>query len=202
MVRQTGEASYVAEVVLRPGRAKVGPVEFSIDYRSRDGAPGDTAHVTTDGSRLLVVDESKLIRDLPKIAKIIDPNTGAVSAQSQRMLEALSDDDARTFTELNYKGRGDGAYFVIDFGPMRRVQLTGVEMLARPRYRDRLGGAVVEGSRDGKTWTPLTEAAEKTEEWQNPKMKATGEPYRYLRIFNRGTWHCNVSEVRLHGDVK
>jgi hypothetical protein len=200
--RQTGPSTYVAEAVMRPGQAKSGPVEFSIDYRRKDGKAGDTANATTDGSRLLVVDESKLIRDVARRAKILDPETGAVSANSQRMLDAVSDDNPRTYPELSLKGKGTEVPLVFDFGKPAAVRLTGVELLARPEYRDRTAGAVVEGSEDGKTWTPLSEGAAATEDWQNLKMKPSREFWRYIRIFNRNNWYCNVAEVRFHGDVK
>lgn len=201
-VRQTGLTTYVAEAVMRPGLAKPGPVEFSIDYQHRDGTPADTTFITTDGSRLLVVDESKLIPNVPELAKIIDPNTGAVSANSQRLLDVLFDKDPRTFAELSLKGVGTGVPLVFDFGPTTRVQLSGVELLARPEYRDRIAGAIVQGSDDGQTWTTLSEEAAPIEDWQNLQMKPSGKSWRYIRIFNRNNWFCNVSEVRLHGDVK
>lgn len=199
--KQRGDLSYVAEAVMRPGQAKAGEVEFSIDYRGRDGTPGDTACITTDGSRLILVDESKLIRDVTGIAKLLDPNSGAPTKDIQRSLDALFDNDPLTYAELNLKGQGVGAYLLFDFGS-KRVQLSGVELLARPKYRDRTAGAIVQGSDDGEKWTTLSEEAIPTEDWQNLKMKPSGESYRYLRIFNRNNWHCNVSEVRFHGTLK
>jgi hypothetical protein len=201
-VRQTNANTTVAEAVLRPGQAKTGPVEFSIDYRRKDGTPADTTYTTTDGSRLLVVDESKLIRNVPHIAKILDPETGAVSANSQHILDVLFDNNPRTFPELSVKGVGAGVPLTFDFGPAKRVQLSGVELLARPDYRDRTAGAIVQGSDDGKDWTTLSEEAAPTEDWQNLKMKPSGKSYRYIRLFNRNNWLCNVSEVRFHGDVR
>jgi len=202
MVKQTGATSYVADAVMGLGQAKTGPAEFSIDYRRQDGTPADTTTVTTDGSHLLVVDESKLLRNVPNIAKILDPNTGAVSANSQRLLDALFDNNPRTYAELSMKGVGAGVPLTFDFGPAKRVQLSGVELLARPNYRDRTAGAIVQGSDDGKAWTPLSEAATPTEDWQNLQMKPSGKSYRYICLFNRNNWFCNVSEVRFHGDVK
>jgi hypothetical protein len=201
-VKQTGASSYVAEAVMRPGQAKTGPLEFSIDYRHRDGTPADAAYTTTDGSRLLIVDESKLIRNAPQAARILDPNTGGVSANSQRLLDALFDNNPATYAELDVKGQGAGVPLIFDFGAMRRVQLSGVELLARPGYRERTEGAVMQGSDDGQNWTTLSDAAAATEEWQDLKMKPSGKSYRYIRIFNPNNWFCNVSEVRFHGDVK
>ncbi len=201
-VKQTGNATYVAEAVMRPGQAEPGPVQFSIDYRSKDGKDGDTAYVTTDGSHLLLVDESDLIRDMPKIAKLIDPNTGSEAADAQRMFDSLFDNDPRTFTELRLNNIGAGAYLLFDFGKGRAVRLSGIELLARPKYRDRIGGAVVQGSDDGEAWTSLTREAINTDEWQRPEMEKTGDSYRYIRIFNRNNWYCNVSEVRFHGKVR
>ncbi len=201
-VKKTGNATYVAEAVMRPGRAEPGPVQFSIDYRSKDGKDGDTAYITTDGSHLLLVDESDLIRDVPKIAKLIDPNTGSETADAPRMFDFLFDNDPRTFTELRLNNVGAGAYLLFDFGKGHAVRLSGIELLARPKYRDRIGGAVVQGSDDGETWTTLTKEAVNTDEWQRPEMGKTGESYRYIRIFNRNNWYCNVSEVRFHGKVR
>lgn len=201
-VKPTDAHAYVAEAVMRPGQAKTGPVEFSIDYRRQDGTPGTTACVTTDGSRLILIDESQLIRDVPKLARIIDPNTDGQAANSQRLLNALFDNDPRTYTELGVNGNGAGAYLLFDFGEARCVHLSGVELLARPKYRDRLAGAIVQGSNNRETWTPLTEEAGNTEDWQNLNMKPAGESYRYLRISNRNDWFCNVSEVRFHGELK
>ena len=41
-----------------------------------------------------------------------------------------------------------------------------------------------------------------TEDWQNLKMKPSGKSWRYIRIFNRNNWFCNVAEVRFYGGVK
>jgi hypothetical protein len=199
--KQTSDSTYVAQATMRPGQAKTGAIEFSIDYRGRNGTPGDTASVTTDGSRLILVDESKLIPDVRTIAKLIDPNSGAPASNSQRLLDALFDGDPRTYAELDLKGQGTGAYLPFDFGS-KRVRLSAVELLARPNFRDRTAGAIVQGSNDGETWTTLSEGAAPTEEWQSLKMKPSDESYRHLRIFNRNNWHCNVSEVRFHGELK
>ncbi|BCU79542.1 hypothetical protein llg_42570 [Luteolibacter sp. LG18] len=199
--KQTAALTYVAEALLSQGQAKAGTVEFSIDYRRQDGTPGDSGCVTTDGSHLILVDESQLIRNIPEIAKLVDPNSGTSTSATPRILAAMFDDNPGTFAELDLKGQGVGAYLPFDFGAAR-VRLSGVELLARPKYRDRIAGAIVQGSNDGETWTSLTEEAIGTEEWQRPKMKPSTEAYRYLRIFNRGNWHCNVSEVRFHGDLK
>ncbi|HEY8932905.1 MAG TPA: discoidin domain-containing protein [Rariglobus sp.] len=201
-VKKTGDSTYVAEAAMRPGQAKTGPVGFSVDYRRQDGTPGDTACVTTDGSRLILVDESKLIRNVPKIAKLIDPNTGGPAASAQRLLDALFDNDPRTYAELAVNDSQAECCLLFDFGEVKRVRLSGVEFLARPKYRNRLAGALVQGSNDRQTWTTLTEAAGETEDWQSPKMKPAADSYRYIRIFNRNDWLCNVSEVRFHGAVK
>jgi hypothetical protein len=199
--KQTGDLMYVAEAVMRPGQAKTGEVEFTVDYRGRDGTSGETTSVTTDGSRLILIDESKLLREVRTTAKLIDPNSGAPTKSTQRSLDALFDNNAGTYAELDLKGQGAGAYLWFDFGP-KHVKLSGVEFLARPKYRDRTAGAFVQGSNDGETWTTLSEGAVPTEEWQSLKMKPSDASYRHLRIINRNNWHCNVSEVRLHGEAK
>ncbi len=201
-VRQESPISYIAEAVMREGQAAPGAVEFSIDYQRQDGTDASTTYVTTDGSHLRLVDESKLIRDFPDMVTLIDPNTGEEAKQAKGMLKSLSDNDPNTFTELNYKGVGTGAYLVFDFGKRKSVRLSGVEAMARPNYRDRLAGAVVEGSDDGESWTTLTEGAAATEEWQDLKMKGSSQSFRYLRIYNQGGWHSNVSELRFHGTLK
>lgn len=201
-VREADVLTYVAEAFMRPGEAKLGPVRFSIDYQREDGTPADTTYVTTDGSKLVLSDETQLIRNLPDRLELIDPNTGNIAANSRRMLDSLCDDNASTFTELNFKGTGAGAHLVFDFGKASQVRLSAVEMLARPKFRDRIGGAVVEGSNDAETWIPLTDGALPLDDWQTLKMKASRDSFRYLRVFNRNNWHCNLSEIRLHGEVK
>ena len=114
---------------------------------------------------------------------------------------SLFDNDPGTYAELDFKGQGAGACLWFDFGP-KRVQLSGVELLARPKYRDRTAGAFVQGSNDGETWTTLSEEAVPTEDWQSLKMKPSDASYRHLRIINRNNWHGNVSEVRFHGEAK
>ena len=199
--KSVGNSAYTAEATMQPGRAKPGPVDFSINYLCRDGSPGDTRSITTDGSRLILVDESKLIRDVQKIAQIIDPNTDNIASDSARWLNALFDNNPRTYPELNLKGQGAGAYLLFDFGKST-VQLSQLELLARPNFRDRTAGVMVEGSNDKETWMPLSEGAAGTEEWQTPKMKPSAEFYRYLRLINKNNWHCNISEVRFHGTLK
>ena len=201
-VRQTGETTYLAEARMQAGRAAPGEVGFRIDCRRPDGTPSATGYVTTDGSRLLLVDESKMIGNLAQRVRLMDPNTGREAARSQMMLDSLCDDRPGTFTELDYKGVGAGAYLVFDFGAGSGVRLSAVELLARPKYRDRIGGAVVEGSADGSTWKTLSDAAVATEDWQSPRIRPGAEFFRYLRIYNRNNWHCNLSELRFHGDVR
>jgi len=199
--KQTGDSTYTAEAFMRVGQARTGAVDFTVNYNMLDGTPGDPGCVTTDGSRLILVDESQMIRNIPEVAKLIDPNSGTSTKISQQLLASLFDDDPRTYAELDLKGQGVGAYLLFDF-VHQHIQLSGVELLARPKYRDRIAGAVVQGSNDGEAWTPLSEEAVGTEEWQRPRMKPSTEAYRYLRIFNRGNWHCNVSEIRFHGVLK
>ncbi len=115
-VKRTGDTSYIAEAVMRPPQAWSGPLEFSVDYRRQDGKPGDPVSVTTDGSSLRVVDESRLIRDVPKIAQIIDPSTGHVASQSRRLLGALFDGNPGTFSEFTVNSLGTGAFLLFDFG--------------------------------------------------------------------------------------
>jgi len=200
-IKSVGNSAYIAEATMQPGRAKPGPVDFSINYLRRDGSAGDTGCITTDGSRLVLVDESKLIRDIQKTVQLIDPNTDSVTSDSVRWLNALFDNNPRTYSELNFKGQGAGAYMVFDFGK-NHIQLSQLELLARPNFKDRISGVIVEGSNDKTTWTPLSEGATDTQEWQTPKLKPSSEFYRYLRLINKNTWHCNVSEVRFHGTLK
>jgi hypothetical protein len=201
VVRDAGDLTYLAEAVMKPGLAKPGPLEFTIDYNRKDGKAGDTTFLTTDGSQLILVDESDLIRNVQKIASIIDPDSGRVSADSQRLLNCLFDDNPGTFTEIHLNGQGAASYVLFDFKTENRVRLSAVELLARPRYNNRIAGAVVQGSENGKAWITLTEEASSSADWQSLNIKDSSKSYRYIRIFNRNNWYCNIAEVRFHGTL-
>ncbi|XEC96028.1 discoidin domain-containing protein [Paenibacillus tarimensis] len=180
-----------------------GEVKFVINYKHQDGTDGDPAYFTTDSTRLFIVDESDLIRDVASIANLIDPSTtgGRPNAEvTLQQVNRLFDGDINTAAEFRNGDTGSGAYITFDFKEGGQVTLTSVELLAANNVAGRLNGAVVQGSNDNATWTNLTPAAGGTPEWQTLPVSSQ-ESYRYIRIFNWDRWYGNMAEVRFHGTV-
>lgn len=67
----------------------------------------------------------------------------SLSADSQRLLDCLFDGDSGTFTEIRLNGQGAGSYVLFDFKKENCIRLSGVELLARPKYNNRIAGAMV-----------------------------------------------------------
>lgn len=203
-LRRIDEKTYSAEAVMHRDRAALGPVRFRIDYTRPDGSAGDPVTLSTTDSRLTLSDDSTLIRDLPALARVLDPATGKATPAASRLLSVLLDANPNTFTDI--RGANDsagGGALLLDFGPSKRVRVTRVELLARQdRNAARLAGAVVEASTDLKTWTPLTTAAAGVPEWQSFPSSRPRDRYRYLRVINGGAWFGNMAELRLHGVVE
>ena len=81
------------------------------------------------------------------------------------------------------------------------MNLTTVELLARQDQAVRAKGIVFQGSNDGTTWTTIAGTGASTIDWQTFAVSSSKTPYRYIRIYNGGTWCGNMAEVRLHGSL-
>ncbi len=200
-ITPAGEHTFRAEAVMSRDAAKLGPVRFRVDYDRADGSHADTVFLTTDGSRLLLSDDSTIIQDLPGKARILDPESGQPSPAARSIFKTLLDGRPDTFTDIRIRGDGSGSYLLLDFGASKKVKLSRVELLPRQdRYASRITGTVVEGSDDRENWTTLTPQAVNTEDWQSLPVKG-GRSFRYLRVFNPSQWYGNMAELRLHGTV-
>ncbi|WP_228745101.1 discoidin domain-containing protein [Paenibacillus sp. S150] len=200
-VSSTDNIHWTAEAVMA-GNVPTGAVEFSIDYEANDGTPGDTTYFTTDGSKLHLADESDLISNVTSVADLLDSTSGRTAAATLQQVNYLFDNNPATSSDFRVNGSGAGSYITFDFKAGHQAVLSGIELLARQdTYYGRIKGAVVQGSNDNASWTNLTAAAASTVDWQSFTINST-EPYRYIRIYNSGTWFGNIAELKLHGIVE
>jgi hypothetical protein len=181
-----------------------GTVKFTINFKEQDGSDGDTAFLTTDNSKLLLVDDSKQLNNVTGITYLIDPTTTTGrpgnTAETLKQTNYLFDANASTSSDFRNGSNGAGGYVTFDFKSDFKALLTLVEIMARQDQVARIKGVVVQGSNDNATWTNLTAAAASTAEWQNFKVSNT-TPYRYIRLYNSASWFGNMAEVRFHGSV-
>ena len=181
----------------------VGNITFRIDYLDQKGSRGDTIYFTTDGSKFYLADNSNEIPNLLQTTTLIDSTTGSgrTAAETLKQTGYLFDNLPITFSDYRINGSGAGSYIIFDFREGNAAVLTGAELLSRQdQYYTRLRGAVVQGSNDLATWETLTKAAASTKEWQYVEG-ISGKAYRYLRIYNSGSWFGNMAEVKFHGAV-
>jgi hypothetical protein len=198
----TDNISYTATATLPQG-TQPGPVQFAINYLTKDGKPGYQVTETTDSSALNLVDESDVIRNVPTIATLIDSTTNRNAATTLAVVTSLFDANLATGSDFRNgsSGSGTGAWVVFDFKDGNQVSLTSTEVISRQDgYYGRINGTVFQGSNDNATWTTLTPAAKSTLEWQTLPV-ASLVPYRYIRVYNPTAWFGNMNEVRLHGTV-
>lgn len=200
-ITPAGEHAFRAEARMSREAASLGPVRFRVDYDRADGSHADTVFLTTDGSRLLLSDDSNIIPDLPGKARILDPESGQPAPAARTLFKTLLDGRPDTFTDIRIRDNGSGSYLLLDFGPSKKVKLSRAELLPRQdRYASRITGTVVEGSDDKENWTTLTPPAVNTADWQSLPVKGN-RSFRYLRVFNPTQWYGNMAELRLHGTV-
>ena len=181
---------------------QTGKVTFAIDYQKKDGTSGDTTYLTTDDSKLFLVDRAAFL-NVPMLAKVTAsdvqfPGTGLSKEQVGYL---LFDGNANTYGDLN---TGSGSYYTIDFGADATVKLNEILLMPRSNFPERMNGLVVQGSNDNVNWTNLTTGAKGTQ--ANVWTVYTGSdmqsrnPYRYVRLYNSNGWFGNVAEVEFYGD--
>jgi hypothetical protein len=201
-VTTTDNVNFTATATLNQGVA-AGAVKFAISYTQANGQPGFTSTATTDNTGLTLVDEADTIRNVPTVATLIDSTVNRPAATTQAIVTSLFDANLGSISDFRTgtSNSGVGAYVTFDFKAGNQVNLTGVELAPRQDSNfARIKGTVIQGSNDNTTWTTLTAPAASTLEWQSfPVTDPT--PYRYIRIYNGGTWFGNLAEVRLHGSL-
>jgi hypothetical protein len=201
-VSTTDNINFTAQATLPQGTA-TGTVTFAINYKLQNGQDGYSVSSTTDGTSLYLVDESDTIKNVTSIANLIDSTVGRIAASTLSITNSLFDSNISTSTDYRTgtSNSGTGAYIIFDFKAGNQAILTSVELLARQDQVSRIKGTVVQGSNDNSTWTILTQTAASVGTWQT--LAVTGKvPYRYIRIYNGGTWYGNMAEVRFHGTVQ
>ncbi|MFM9278720.1 discoidin domain-containing protein [Paenibacillus jiagnxiensis] len=185
--------------------AKDGKVRFSINYKlMSDGTDGDEVVLTTDSTNLFITDESQLIPNVTDITYLIDPTTAGnrTPAETMKQVGYLFDGDPSTNSDFRLGSNGAGGFITFDFKADQRLLVTKVELLARQdQYYGRIKGAVVQGSNDNENWSNLTPGAAALQEWQTFRVNDTTS-YRYIRIYNSGSWFGNMAELRLHGSFQ
>jgi len=183
------------------GDVQTGQVKFTIDYQRSDGTNGDTTCLTTDSSKLLLVDGSKFI-NVPKLATVTAsdkqwPGTGMTKEQVGYL---LFDGNTATAGDLN---TASGSYYTVDFGEDASVNLNEILLMPRPSNTGRVNGLIVQGSNDNLEWTNLTKAltGAKDNTWSDIRSDAILDHnnYRYLRLYNSTAWSGNVAEVEFYG---
>ncbi|MGG6312354.1 S-layer homology domain-containing protein [Paenibacillus macerans] len=191
--------NWTAEAVMGAGTA-LGPVSFKLDYQTVDGVDAMQTIFTTDGSQLILTDESDLIRDVTSITNVTD-SYGRAPTDAIAIANALFDNDPNTITDYRLNGNGAGGWVEFDFKEGGHAQLSYVEILARQDgYYTRINGTVIQGSNDNVTWTTISTKAISTKDWQSLGI-TDNSSYRYIRIYNGNAWFGNMSEVRFHGIV-
>lgn len=183
--------------------APTGKIAFSIKYKTAGGERPEPAIMTTDGSLLYLVDETKRL-DIRTLAKVTasDKQWGNGGLSEEEVGYLLFDSDPATFGDLV---SGPGAYYIVDFGEGAAVRLSGIFLLPRTSYAGRMNGVVVQGSNDRAAWTdltaPVTGAAEGVWTYlDNAKLLDSGD-YRYLRIYNGASWNGNLAEAEFYGEL-
>lgn len=185
--------------------AKDGKVRFSINYKLiSDGTAGDEVFLTTDSTHLFITDESQLIPNVTDITYLMDPTTAGnrTPAETMKQVGYLFDGDPGTHSDFRLGSNGAGGFITFDFKADQRLLVTKVEMLARQdQYFGRIKGAVVQGSNDNENWSNLTPGASALLDWQAFTV-SNATPYRFIRIYNSGSWFGNMAELRLHGSLQ
>lgn len=192
--------NWTAEAVMVQGTAP-GTVLFKLNYQTMEGIDAPETLFVTDGSRLILVDESDVISDVTSITEVTD-SSGRSASDAIAVANNLFDGNPSTGTDYRLNGSGAGAWVQFDFGQGGYAKLSYVELLARQDgYYTRIGGTVIQGSNDNATWKTLSTGAVSTRDWQFLSI-SDNTPYRYIRITNGNNWFGNMSEVRFHGTSK
>jgi len=179
-----------------------GDVKFTIDYSKADGTAGDTIYMTTDNSKLLMVEGTKYI-DTLRFASVTAshiqwPGNGLSKEQVAKL---LFDGNPVTYGDLN----NEYGYYTIDFGEGAAVKLSQILLMPRAAVPARMLGITVQGSNDNNSWTDITKGVSTSvaNEWTNINSSSITDkkPYRYIRLYNSSSWSGNLSEVEFYGEL-
>ncbi|MRN55030.1 putative Ig domain-containing protein [Paenibacillus monticola] len=185
------------------GNVPTGTVKFSVDYEWSDGTNGDTITLTTDNSKLFLVDRSKFI-DVQALATVTasDKQWPGTGLSKEQVGYLLFDGDIATAGDLN---TSIGSYYTISFGEHASVKLSEIVLMPRTGNSARMNGLIVQGSNDNVNWINLTVPLKGSTEgtWSDIRegQLLDQQYYHYLRLYNSAAWSGNVAEVEFYGDV-
>jgi hypothetical protein len=202
-VTTTDNVNFTAQAVMPQGVA-AGAVKFTVNYKQANGKDGYPNSSTTDSTSLYIVDESDVVKNVTGIATLIDSTVNRPAATTLSIVNSLFDANLGTISDfrIGSNNSGVGSYITFDFKAGNYATLSSVELAPRQDSNyARIKGTVIQGSNDNAAWTTLTAGAVSTMDWQTLPVTGGGS-YRYIRIFNGGTWFGNMSEVRFHGTVQ
>jgi hypothetical protein len=177
-----------------------GPVKFLLNYKTAAGVDAEPTLFTTDSTVLNIADQKDYIGNVLDITTVTDSsNRNATDALTT--VGMLFDGNLNSGTDYRVNGSGWGGWVEFDFRAGNVAVLSRADLIGRQdRYYARIGGAVVQGSNDNVTWTTISNAAQKTADWQTLTVNGT-TPYRYIRMYNPTQWFGNMNELRLYGSV-
>ena len=200
-VSTTDNINWMA-VATMSGNVQTGPIKFMVDYQKNDGTNGDTTYLTTDSSKLFLVDGSTFI-NVPMLAtvKASDAQWPGNGLSAEQVGNLLFDGNTATFGDLN---TSSGSYYTVDFGVGAAVKLSEVVLMPRASHPERMNGLIVQGSNDNGSWTDLTKAVTgaQANTWSDiqSNQMLNHNSYRYLRLYNSTAWSGDVAEVEFYGD--
>lgn len=194
--------NWTAEAAMA-GNAPTGVIKFTVDYEWSDGTKGDSVVLTTDNSKLFLVDSSKFI-DVKTLATVTasDKQWPGTGLSKEQVGYLLFDGNTATAGDLN---TSIGSYYTVSFGEHASVKLNEIVLMPRTGNSARMNGLIVQGSNDNSSWTNLTEPLKgSTEgEWSDIKENQILDHsyYHYFRLYNSSAWSGNVAEVEFYGDL-
>ncbi|WP_051251118.1 discoidin domain-containing protein [Paenibacillus harenae] len=184
------------------GDVQTGPVKFAIDYKKNDGTNGETTYLTTDSSKLYLVDPANYL-DVPMLAKVTasDVQYPGSGLSKEQVGYLLFDGNSATYGDLN---TGSGSYYTVNFGADASIKPSEILLMPRADQAGRMNGLIVQGSNDNVHWTSLTTAVKgsKASAWTVLKTDEDSDYYRYVRLYNGSSWFGNVAEVEFYGEYR
>jgi large repetitive protein len=193
----TDNVNYTATATL-PQNVTIGPVTFAINYLTQAGTSGYAVSESTDGTALSVSDNTGYIANLLSITTVTDSGNLSQSAVTT-MINKAFDNNVTTISDFRVaNGSGTGSWVAFDFRGGGTATLARVDVLGNQASATLIKGTVVQGSNDAANWTTISTAAVATTAWQTLTISDT-TPYRYIRMYNAGSWYGNMAELRLYG---
>ncbi|GMK46423.1 hypothetical protein PghCCS26_35520 [Paenibacillus glycanilyticus] len=178
----------------------LGKVPFRIDYNQGVNL-GRSVKLTTDGTKVTIVNEEGLLNDVFKTLALTDSTPGRSMDTTVQQVGYMLDGNIGTGSDFRSENGGVG-WIAFDLGDQDKVQLTQVKLLGSQGLPARSAGIVIQGTNHigDEPWVTLTAPAVNTVNWQTFPVQ-TPKAYRYIRIYNSINWYGNVTEVKFFGNV-